>query len=290
MKINYFLPDKYEFTERLMSIAVKPERLYSYDKLPDLEDWKGLKRVAIVGSRRYSDYGEVVAYRAAYELARQGVVIVSGLAYGIDSIAHRGALDAGGRTVAVLGTPINRIYPTAHIGLAKEIVKKGGMVLSEYGPDAEFYPKVSFLERNRLISGLADVVLIVEAGSRSGTLNTAMHALDQGKELWVVPGNIDRLNSVGCNRLLNQGAEAYTGPEELLDFLFPKREKPKVNKIRGDNKEEEMILKLIAEGVNDGEEIVMRLKMEVTTFSQNITMLEIKGVVRALGMNRWAII
>lgn len=251
------------------------------------------KSVAIVGSRRNTKYGEEVAYKMAYELARRGVVIVSGLAYGIDSIGHRAALDAGGLTVAVLGTRITEVYPRAHIGLAKEIIAKGGAVMSEYGPEAEVFPKTSFLERNRLITGLADVVVVVEAAERSGTLNTAMHALEQGKDLLAVPGNITSKLSVGCNRLIQQGALPYTCLDDILDLLFPAVQKSckKAGQmlIFGDTPEETAVIKLLAEGVRDGEEIVGRLKMAVNTFNQTMTMLEIKGVVRSLGANEWVL-
>ena len=143
-----------------------------------------------MGTRKSTKYGSEIAYRLAYEVAKRGAIVVSGLAYGIDSVAHRGALDAGGITVAVLGTPIDKIYPRAHLGLAEKIIETGGVVMSELAPGAKFYPKVSFLERNRLISGLADVVVIPEAAERSGSLNTAAHALEQGREVFAAPGDI----------------------------------------------------------------------------------------------------
>lgn len=286
-KFNQISPLETKFTEVLDAIALKPKILYFYGKMPENGDRRP-KTVAIVGSRRNTRYGEEVAYKLGYELARHGVVVVSGLAYGIDSIAHRAALDAGGITVAVLGTPIDQIQPSAHMDLAREIIEKGGAVMSEYAPNARILPKVSFLERNRLISGLSDIVIVVEAARRSGALNTAMHALDQNKELLVVPGNITSPLSEGCNRLIKQGANPCTSAEDVLELLGGK---PMLiqKTIFGDTKEEVQILKTIKNGIAAGEEIVKALKMPAAIFSQTITMLEIKGAVRSLGANHWAL-
>ena len=252
------------------------------------------KTVAIVGSRHNTRYGEEVAYKMAYELAKKGVVIVSGLAYGIDSVAHRGCLDAGGTTIAVLGTPIDHIYPTAHKPLAKEIIEKGGAVMSEYAPGVEVFPKTSFLERNRLISGLSDIIVVVEATAKSGSLNTAAHALDQGKEVFAVPGNITNPYSQGCNQLIQQGANPYTGPDDLLRLLFPeayvkKRKKPGQTLLFGDTEEETAILRALAEGLRNGEDIIKVLNISVSEFNQIMTLLEIRGVVRSLGANNWSL-
>ncbi len=293
-KINDFSPLEHDFTGVLDAIAVKPKRLYFRGKMPEnVSNGSSTTRpkcVAIVGTRHNTRYGEEITYKLAYELARRGVVIVSGLAYGIDSIAHRAAVDAGGVTVAVLGTTIDKIYPRAHEGLAREIIEKGGAVMSEYAAGATVYPRTSFLERNRLISGLSDIVVVVEAAERSGSLNTAMHALDQGKELFAVPGDITRPMSQGCNKLIQQGATPYTEVEDVLGLLFPvkkRRKKPDQMLIFGDTEEETQILRALAEGLRDGEEIMTKYGMLVTIFNQTITMLEIKGLVQSLGANKW---
>ena len=319
-KINQISPLEHNFIEVLDTIALKPKTLYFYGKMPEnmskTTDQKttikhkkqqkssdknrtGLKTtrpktVAIVGSRHNTRYGEEVAYKMAYELAKKGVVIVSGLAYGIDSVAHRGCLDAGGTTIAVLGTPIDHIYPTAHKPLAKEIIEKGGAVMSEYAPGVEVFPKTSFLERNRLISGLSDIIVVVEATAKSGSLNTAAHALDQGKEVFAVPGNITNPYSQGCNKLIQQGANPYTGPDDLLRLLFPeayvkKRKKPGQTLLFGDTEEETAILRALAEGLRNGEDIIKVLNISVSEFNQIMTLLEIRGVVRSLGANNWSL-
>ncbi len=295
-KFNHISPLEADFTEVLDAIAVKVKMLYFYGKIPENVVSNGKKcrpkTVAIVGTRHNTRYGEDIAYKLSYELAKRGVIIVSGLAFGIDAIAHRAALDAGGTTVAVLGTPIDEIYPKAHDGLAREIIAKGGAILSEYAPGEKIFPRTSFLARNRIIAGLADVVIVVEAAERSGSLNTAMHALEQGKELFAVPGNINNPFSMGCNKLIRQGAMPYTSVDDVLNFLFPVSKRQKAKKqtmIFGDTMEETMILKTLNEGMNDGEEICQRTGLPVTVFNQTITLMEIKGLVRGLGANKWSL-
>lgn len=296
MKINQVSPLEQDFTEVLETLALNVKMLYFYGNLPKNADFGGKrpKTVAIVGARRQTAYGEEIAYKAAYECAKAGAVVVSGLAHGIDSIAHKAALDAGGITIAVLGTPIDKIYPTKHTKLAREIVESGGAVVSEIPAGGEFRPKVSFLERNRIIAGLSDAVLVVEAADRSGTLNTATHALNQGVDLFAVPGDIDRANSRGCNKLINQGAYAYTEPLDLIERLFPARCKSKKARAEQlslalEDATETDIVSTIASGVKNGEEIIVKLGISASLFAQKITILEIKGVVRPLGANNWMI-
>lgn len=288
-KINEIRPLESNFTEVLASIALMPEILYFYGKIPE----NVVKTVAIVGSRRNTKYGEEIAYKMSYELAKRGVVIVSGLAFGIDSIAHRAALDAGGTTVAILGTPIDEIYPRAHLPLAKEIIEKGGMIMSEYSPKSRCYPKsTSFLQRNRIISGLSDAVVVVEAAERSGSLNTASHALEQGKEIFAVPGNITNPYSMGCNKLIKQGATPYTELDDILRVLFPEQFLKKYSKksqplLFGDTEEETKILQSLADGLRNGEEIIAKTNLSTGVFNETITLLEIKGLVQSLGANNW---
>ena len=297
MKINQIRPQEREFTEVLSVIALKPKMLYYYGKMPDFR----VPTVAIVGARKNTAYGEEVAYRAAYAAAAAGAIVVSGLAYGIDSIAHRGALDAGGVTIAVLGTPIDKIYPTRHVGLAREIVDKGGVVMSEYGPGdtGGGHGEVGgacFLYRNRIISGLSDAVFVAEAAEHSGSLNTAAHALEQGKDVYAAPADITRVNSEGCNRLIQKGAYPYMEPLDILERLFPGREPASRRRRKsaqlafsGGTELEKRILREISKGVRDGGEIVERLSISASEFNQAITMLELSDAVKALGMNKWMV-
>ncbi len=283
---NEISPQEYEFTEVLGTIAVTPKKLYVHGNIPQ----KRLKSVAIVGTRKPTSYGANVAKNLAYDLARRDVVVISGLAFGIDSIAHRGALAAGGLTLAVLGTPIDYIYPRSHYSLAEEIVKSGGAIISELPPGAEFYGKTCFLQRNRIISGLADAVIVIEAAERSGSLNTAAHALEQGKEVFALPGDITRPTSRGCSRLIGQGAIPYLEPQDVLEVLFPPRRRAKSLQVElplGDSEVETKILQALARGIVQGEAILADTGLTVVEFNQTITILEIKGRVTALGMNQW---
>ena len=286
-KINQIAPLEAKYTEVLGTIAVMPKMLYYYGKIPQ----KRTKTVAIVGSRHNTRYGEEVAYRLGYTLAKHGVIVISGLAYGIDSIGHQAALDAGGTTIAVLGTPINEIYPRNHRKLAAEIIETGGAIISEYAPGTKVYPKTSFLERNRIISGLSDIVVVVEAAERSGSLNTATHALEQGKEVFAVPGNITSPYSQGCNKLIRQGAFPYTEPDDILRELFPEEFLARKKKchLKGDTDVETLILNSLASGLRSGEEIMASTKLPPEVFNQSVTLLEVKGRIRALGANAWAL-
>ncbi|MBQ8991900.1 DNA-protecting protein DprA [Candidatus Saccharibacteria bacterium] len=314
MKINQIRPLEAKFTEVLETIALKPKMLYYIGKLPE----NVVKTIGIVGARRCTAYGEKVAYEAAYECAKAGAIVVSGLAYGIDSIAARGALDAGGKTIAILGTPIDQIYPEEHLGLAREIVEKGGAILSEYGPrsakimaemglveaEVPLGPdeirkngvrmancRTTFLYRNRLIAALSEVVLITEATEKSGSLNTASHALEQSRELFAVPGDITRRTSVGCNRLIAQGAHPYLGPQGVLEMLFPERRswgRKKMPIFSGSPTEKAIVAEIVSGNI-DGEEIIRKLGISAPEFTQAITMLEIRDLVRPLGMNKWTI-
>ena len=304
-KINQISPLEHDFTEVLEAIALKPKTLYFRGKLPENMSKNGKnkteqtrterpKTVAIVGSRHNTRYGEEIAYKLAYELAKKGVIVVSGLAYGIDSIGHRGCLAAGGTTVAVLGTPINHIYPKNHLPLAKEIVAKGGTIISEYAPGEQVITRYSFLERNRLISGLSDIVVVVEAAEQSGSLNTATHALEQGKTVFAVPGNITSPYSQGCNKLIKQGALPYTEPKDILELLFPEdylkhHKKLKKQNLIGDTDVETLILQALASGLRSGEEIMKKTKLPPEVFNQTVTLLEIKGRLRSLGLNHWGL-
>ena len=285
-KNNEIVPQEAEFTEVLGTIAVVPKMLYFYGKIPE----KRVKTVAIVGTRRPTEYGRGVTYQLAYAAAQAGAVVVSGLAYGLDSVAHRAALDAGGVTLAVLGTPIDEIYPRVHERLAAEIVEKGGAVLSELAPGEVYHRQACFLQRNRIIAGLADVVVIVEAAARSGSLNTAAHALEQGREVMAVPGDIRRPLSEGCNRLIRQGAMPCLGAEDLLEMLFPERRKRsrRAVEVVGESEAETAVLRELVKGGRDGAELLERLGMEVAELNQTLTLLEIKGRVLALGANKWA--
>ncbi len=284
MKINTITPDEHEFTKVLGSIAKIPKKLHYIGALPESRP----PVVAIVGTRRPSSYGKEVTHRLSYDLAARGVIIVSGLALGVDAIAHAAALEAGGTTMAVLGTPLPTISPASNRQLGEEILKQGGAILSEYDEGARVFPS-NFLERNRIVSGLADAIIITEATSHSGTLNTAARALEQGKEIFVVPGNITSPLSAGCNSLLKQGARVVIDYTDVLEIIAPTLETSQTSLPLGQNELETVIIKHIAAGVRDGETLLRLVDVDPVEFSTALTMLEIAGSVRALGANQWTI-
>ena len=262
-----------------------PKKLFIRGKLPA----KRVKTVAIVGTRKPSAYGHEIATKIASECAKNGIVVVSGLALGIDSIAHRAAIDSGGKTIAVLANGVDKIYPRSHEDLGQKILQTNGAILSEYPNNTPARPW-QFLARNRIVSGLADAVVIIEAASRSGTLSTANHALDQGKEIFAVPGNITSPLSAGCNQLIKNGANPLTSVEDLLDFLIPDRFEKQTQLFKGDTREENVVLEFLSKnGTTSSDTIIKQTKLSASEFNQAITMLELKGLVLNNGGEKWSL-
>lgn len=284
MKINTIAPDESKYLKVLDYIAKPPERLHYIGVLPETR----LTSVAIVGTRRPSAYGKEVTHRLSVDLARRGVIIVSGLALGVDAIAHSGALEAGGRTIAVLGNGLPKIQPATNRGLADSITGGGGAIISEYHKDEDARPHY-FLERNRLVAGLSDAIIITEAATRSGTLNTAAHALEQGKEVFVVPGNITSPLSAGCNALLKQGARVVTDYQDVLQVIAPDLATDQQKLPLGATELESNIIAYIANGMRDGDEIRLRCDVSGPEFNTALTMLEIAGAIKPLGANQWTL-
>lgn len=286
MEINRIRPDEHNFTQRLASIANPPKSLCFMGKLPT----SGAPVVAIVGSRKPSAYGREVTEQLAGDLATAGCIIVSGLALGIDGIAQKAALEAGGTVIGVIPNELPDISPQTNYKLAMNIIKNGGAILSEWKKgDGKVVNRWSFLERNRLVSGLADAVIITEAAERSGTLNTAAHALSQGRDVFAVPGNITSPLSAGCNALLKQGAYPVTEAKDILQIIAPEQlKKPDQNQLPlGSSPEETIIINLIASGIRSGDQLQQQSGLSASNFSTALTMLEINGVIKPLGANNW---
>ncbi len=284
MKINYISPQDNKYTQIIGTIAVVPEKLYYIGILPD----RRLPSIAIVGTRKPTTYGKEVTTSLASNLAKRGIVIISGMALGIDGIAHRAALDVGGLTIAVQANGLDRLYPSTHRQLGDDIVSGGGAIISEYEPGTPGYPN-QFLERNRIVSGLSDAVLITEAAAKSGTLNTASHALEQGKDVFVVPGNITSPLSAGCNLLLKQGAIPVTSAEDILERIAPQLLQPQTTLALGDNPTQVKIIELLQSGIRDGDELQIKTGVNASEFATELTMMEINGLVRSLGANQWTL-
>lgn len=286
MKINKISPSTNLFTSILADLPDTPKNLYIRGNIPQ----KRIKSVAIVGARKPTTYGKEIAGRLAREFAQNGIVVISGMALGIDGIAHRAALEAGGITIAVLANGVDKFYPSSHSTLGQKIIDNGGAIISEYEPGTPALP-YRFLERNRIVSGLADAVIIVEAAARSGTLSTATHALNQGKDVFAVPGNITSPLSEGCNKLIKMGAEPLLSAQEVIEKLIPRNSKDshQTTIFKGDSPEEQLIIDLLLKGIQNGDELATQAKMSVMTFNQTITMLEIKDIVASLGANQWTL-
>lgn len=284
MKINQISPKSHNFLQIIDAIVLMPKRLYYIGTLPEHR----LPTVAIVGTRKPTAYGTEVTAKIAGDLARRGVVIISGMALGIDAIAHRAALEAGGTTIAVQANGLDKLTPATNRQLGEDIIKRGGAIISEYEPNVPARD-FQFLERNRIVSGLADAVLITEAAARSGTLNTAKHALEQGKEVFVVPGNITSPLSAGCNSLLKQGATPVTCAEDILEVVAPELLQPQTQLALGDNALQTKIIQLLQSGIRDGDELQQLSGSDAGQFATELTMMELNGNIRGLGANQWTL-
>jgi DNA processing protein len=244
-------------------------------------------RVGIVGSRRMTPYGREVARDMARAAARAGVTVVSGLAFGIDAAAHFGALSVNGPNIAVLPGSLTKVYPASHQGLAREIIAKNGLLISEY--DSDIQPmRHFFIERNRLIAALSDVLLIVEAGSKSGTQHTVDAALGVSGQIAAVPGNITSPMSIGPNQLLRDGRTdiaAVTSVDDLLFMLGVHENKIKPQH-QAENNYEAAILKALAGQPLTTDQLTQAAQLEISTLNIHLTMLEIKGTVERLH-NKW---
>lgn len=284
MKINTISSNAVDFPEVLGSIPHPPKQLFYIGNRTLIGQRPA---VAIVGTRKPTTYGRAITTRLAEALARRGVTIVSGLALGVDGLAHQGALTVGGTTVAVLANGLDSIYPASHRQLAEAIIRQHGTLVSEYEPGT---PSLAhqFLERNRIVSGLSNAVIVTEAAASSGTMNTVMHALAQGRDVYAVPGNINSPMSAGCNKLIEQGATPIVAIDEFVESYMPRESaKPQQSLFVAQNQEEQIILELLAKGISDGDELQTASTLDATVYATTITMLELRGIIRPLGANKW---
>lgn len=280
-EIRYISIKNEEYPELLKQIFDPPIGLYIKGFFPD----DNIDKVSIVGARKCSSYGSSVAYKLAKDLAKANVVVVSGMATGIDGMAHKGILDGGGQTIAVLGTGVDICYPLEHKELMERIIQNG-CVISEYPPGTMGYPQ-NFAKRNRIISGLSAMTIVVEAGKRSGTFITADQALENGREVFVVPGNITSALSEGTNDLIKQGCPIITEYEDVLYALgiaYTEKEKQVFKKSMSDNmaKEEEDVYDCISQEAIDVETISRTLKRSIQEVQYSLTLLEVMGKIRKL--------
>ena len=266
--------------------AEYPEKLRYLDDAPMLLYCKGdisllnTDAISIVGTRMPSNYGRYVTEKFAGILASAGLTVVSGLAYGVDTISHRKALEVNGKTIAVLGGGLNHIYPEANTNLANEIAEKG-LLISEYPPFAK-PTKYTFPVRNRIIAGLSLGTLITEAGKRSGTIHTKEYALDYGRDVFAVPGNINSLKSELPNSLIRSAqAECVLEPENILIRYNMDRTKLAKRAVVV-SMDEEIILKLLKNGEQDFDELAKNSLLPTNILNSCLTTLEIRGLIKRM--------
>jgi DNA processing protein len=274
--IKVFYWDHPNYPERLRLIPQSPFVIYLHGDLVNDDIWG----VAIVGTRRYSDYGRQITEELARMLAGCGITVVSGLARGIDGIAHRAALEAGGRTLAVLGSGIDKIYPPEHEKLAKRIITRGALI-SDYPlgtpPDGSNFPP-----RNRIISGLSRIIVVIEAGKKSGALITAGYAAEQGKEVFAVPGKITSPVSKGANLLIKQGAHPLLSVQDVLDQLNMTlvSEQRAIQKTLPSDPREALLFQAVGDEPQHVDDISTLVHLPIEEVTSTLALMELKGMVR----------
>lgn len=270
-----------EYPRLLREIHNPPIVLYVWGSLAHRDE----HAIGVVGSRQASHYGTEAAKKLSYQLAYAGMTVVSGLARGIDTAAHQAALAAKGRTVAVLGSGLNRLYPGENLPLAEKIAKSGA-VLTEFSMETKATTQ-TFPMRNRIVSGMSFGLLVVEAGLNSGALITASQAIDQGRSVYAVPGPIDRPSSAGSNRLIQQGAKLVTGAGDILDdmqVLFPETPGPKPDQSRAGSLagDEKKIYEAIGDAETAIDAIITKSGLPTAKVCSTLLALEMKRFVKQL--------
>lgn len=276
--IEILRPGMHEYPASLSEINNSPKQLYYMGDISILKK----RCAAVVGSRNTNQYGRTTAVAIAGKLAEKDVVVISGMARGIDTCAHRGALDAGGSTVAVLGCGVDICYPEENSSLKKELEERG-LILSEYPPGTMPMP-YHFPQRNRIISGLSEVTVVVQARNSSGALITAELAAEQGREVCAVPGNIDSQYNLGNNKLIKDGARPITNPGDVLEAMrLDVLDDETVRRLLSDT--EQLIFSMLAEGGEmTVDELCCRLEKPPAYVNSIVTVMELKGAVyTALG-------
>ena len=267
------------YPRRLMEIEQPPPVLYLRGSLIPDDEWT----VAIVGTRRVTAYGRQMTEEIASALSRNGLTVVSGLARGVDAVAHKAALTSGGRSLAGLGSGVDRIYPPENRTLASELILNGALI-SDYAPGTP--PEgINFPPRNRIIAGLSVAVIVIEAGERSGALITAGFAAEQGREVFAVPGSIIAPQSKGTNRLIQKGARPLLEPRDVLEVLdmTSVTEYRAARSVLPTDKTEAQLLSVLNHEPTHVDEICNQTEMPIEKVSATLALMELKGMVRQVG-------
>jgi len=285
-EVRILFPDDQEFPRLLREIPSPPLYLFIRGDIKPVDQLS----IAIVGTRHATSYGRMVTEGLSRSLARSGLTIISGLARGIDSIAHRSAMEIeGGRTIAFLGSSVTDIYPPEHEELALQVSQRGALI-SETHPFSK--PKAGvFPQRNRLISGMSLGVVVVEAADRSGSLITASHAGEQGRDLFAIPGPVNSRMSRGCNRLIRDGAILVQDAQDILDHLGPLVDHAEISPDRVIhhpaelqlNPQEQQVLQAIEDIPTDLDQVIVRSGLAPSRTLSTISALEMRGIIRRTG-------
>lgn len=284
-EIKIIKKDDKDYPNKLLKIKEPPEQLYIIGNASLLNK----KSLAIIGSRDCTEYGYRQAIRFSKEIAEQDICIVSGMAIGIDSAAHIGAKSELGKTVAVLGGGFNNIFPKENEELFYEILEDGGCIISEYAPDVEADSQ-NFPSRNRIVSGLSDGVLVVEARYRSGTSITARFAKEQGKKIFCIPSNVDSTTGYGTGTLIKEGAKLVLSPQDILDdfginvdseAIIEEEEEIEIDE------EYKCVYNVLSKIPINTNEICKRVTKSIGEVNVILTMLELQGVIKQVGVNEF---
>ncbi len=278
-KIQVMTWDEEAYPRRLKEIDQPPPVLYVRGELQPEDDWA----VAVVGTRRMSVYGRQIAQELSHCLAQNGITVVSGLARGVDAVAHDSSLASGGRTLAILGNGVDRVYPPEHRKLAERILCNGALC-SDYAPGTP-PDGINFPPRNRIISGLSAATVVVEAGEKSGALITATFAAEQGREVFAVPGSMHAPQSQGTNRLIQQGARPLLKVEEVLEVFEIERAsyQQAARRLIPADAVEHALLQVLGQEPIHIDEIRSLSGLSIDNVTATLTMMELKGLVRQVG-------
>ncbi|MDA7746628.1 DNA-processing protein DprA [Psychromonas sp.] len=264
------------YPDLLKQISSPPLLLFAQGNLSLLNS----PQIAIVGSRSCTPYGQQKAYDLAQQLAKSGLTITSGLAIGVDGMAHQGALTEIGSTIAVLGTGLNNIYPKRHSTLANKI-REQGLLLSEFWPDTPAYPS-NFPRRNRIIAGLSLGTLVIEASVKSGSLITARYAIEQNRDVFALPGSVDNPQACGCLKLIQEGAKLIVNSNDIVNE-YPQLALPKNTQVSASDspKQSHFLLDMIDYHLTSFDTILIRSGLDVVSLQNELIELEINGIINA---------
>lgn len=280
-KINFIALSEIKYPVNLKKISNPPVVLYTKGKY----EFNSLEKyLAVVGTRRVTSYGKSVTEMFASKLASEKIVIVSGLALGVDGLAHKSSLEVSGKTVAVLGNGVDMPFPRENQKIYDEIISSGGLIVSEYAPGT--LPTIgTFPARNRIVAGISDGILVTEGASDSGSLITANYGLEFGRKVFAIPGPVTSNLSAAPLKLIEKGARLVVSPDDVLKELGVNKSSEKIEKIKSENKDEQKIIEMLENESLSFDEIVRKIKFDSSRVGTILSLMEIKGIIKNSGGN-----